>query len=88
MSKTQIWQESLTGRVAAGAGLTWRQSVFCRWVSATAQYSRQEAVRSSLTSRAPAAVVGLLLRPLEQAGAAIRRARAAGPGRSAMKWPA
>lgn len=73
MSKTQIWQESLTGRVAAGAGLTWRQSVFCRWVSGTAQYSRQEAVRSSLTSRAPAAVVGLLLRPLEQAGAAIRR---------------
>ena len=73
MSKTQIWQESLTGRFAARAGLTWRQSGFCRWVSGTAQYSRQEAVRSSLTSRAPTAVAGFLVRPLEQAGAAIRR---------------
>jgi O-antigen ligase len=73
LSRAQIWRESLTGRLAAGAGLAWRQSVFCRWFYGTARYSRQEAVRCSLTGRAFAAGGALLARPLELAGAAIRR---------------
>ena len=67
MSGSRIWQESLIGRLAGGAGLAWRQSFFCKWVYGSAQYSRQEALRCSLTARALTAAVSLPARPLELA---------------------
>jgi O-antigen ligase len=73
LNGARLWRESLIGRLAGGAGLAWRHSVFCKWVYGSAQYSRQEAVRCSLTGKALTAAAGLLARPLELAGAAIRR---------------
>lgn len=69
----QAWQESLAGRLAAGLARSGRQSAFYRWVTGTAQYSRQDAVRHSLAGRVLAYAAGLAARPLERAGEAIRR---------------
>lgn len=76
MVKTQIWQESLIGRLTAGTLGMWRQSLFYGWINGTPGYTRQETVRLSLLGRASAAVAGVLARPLETAGEAIRRGMA------------
>lgn len=70
---TQAWQESLAGRFAAGLARSGRQSAFYRWAAGTAQYDRQDAVRHSLTGRVLAWAAGMVARPLERAGEAIRR---------------
>ncbi|MFX4262623.1 O-antigen ligase family protein [Pelotomaculum propionicicum] len=67
------WQESLTGRLAAGLSRTCRHSVFCRWLTDTAWQSRQNAVRGSLFARMISYIACLLLRPLQLAGQAVRR---------------
>lgn len=67
------WQESLSGRLAAGLSRTCRHSVFCRWLTDTAWQSRQLAVRGSLFARMLSYIACLLLQPLQLAGQAIRR---------------
>ncbi|HPZ43179.1 MAG TPA: O-antigen ligase family protein [Bacillota bacterium] len=73
MNGARLWQESLLGRLVEGAGLAWRHSILRQWLNGSAQYSRQEAVRCSLTGRVLTAVAGFPARLLERTGAAIRR---------------
>lgn len=69
----QAWQKSLAGRLMAGLARSGHESAFYHWTAGTAQYSRQDAVRQSLTGRVLSKTAGLVSRPLEQAGKAIRR---------------
>lgn len=69
----QAWQESLTGRLVAALARSCRHSAFCRWIAGTAQYSRQDIVRNSLFGRILAGGAGLVSKPLELAGQAVRR---------------
>lgn len=73
MAKSQIWQESMVGRLTAGTLRVWQQSSFYAWANGTPAYSRQEAVRLSLLGRIATAAFSALGRPLEIAGEAIRR---------------
>lgn len=73
MAKSQVWQESLAGRLTAGIMRAWQQSVVYGWTYGTPAYSRQEAVRLSLLGRTATAVAETLGHPLETAGTAIRR---------------
>jgi O-antigen ligase len=73
VAELQVWRESLVGRFTAGTLRFWQQSAFCNWLNGTPGYSSQEAARLSLLGRALAAVFGVLGRPLEVAGAAVRR---------------
>lgn len=67
------WQESLSGRLAAGLSRTWRHSVFCRWLTDTAWQRSLQTVRGSLFARMLAWAANLLLRPLLLTGLAVRR---------------
>ncbi len=69
----QVWQDSLSGRLFAGLAKSARQSVSCRWIAGTPEYSRQNAARHSLLGRVLSSIARLAVWPLEQAGAAIRR---------------
>ncbi|NPV73180.1 MAG: polymerase [Pelotomaculum sp.] len=70
---SQAWQESMTGRFAAALARSGRHSGFLHWVAGTARYSRQDAVRNSLTAKLLAIIAGFLALPLQRAGEAIRR---------------
>jgi len=71
-----IWQESILSRLTAGFLQTWHHSYLYGLVNGTAAYSRQEALRHSLTGRFCAAVARTVVHPLELAGSAIRRGMA------------
>jgi O-antigen ligase len=68
-----IWQESIFGRLTGGISQVWQHSRLYGLVNGTAAYSRQGALRHSLSGRLCAAVAGTVVHPLELAGSAIRR---------------
>jgi hypothetical protein len=70
---SNVWQESLIGRLTAGTFRAWQQSALCGWATGTPGYSHQEATRLSLVGRASATAARTLGRPLEIIGEAFRR---------------
>lgn len=74
MSLARAWQESTIARWAAFLRRAAATSALNRLLFGTEAYARQQALRESLFGRCAVAVARAVAHPLEQAGAAVRRA--------------